>query len=151
MTDFNELLKKGWGEIPERKLLPVGSWLLKCLSITFAPAKKEGNSPQVAALFQPKEAMEDVDPTELAALLDGDYDIAQNKIGYRIWMEDASSLKKVEKLLTQLGVDMTGLTVEESFKKARGHEISGYVTQRAYKANDGTDATSNDITEFAPL
>lgn len=151
MTDYNALLKQGWENIPEKRLLPVGAWLLKCTNISYQAAKSDDGNATVMAVFIPKEAMDDVDSEALAALLEGDYDLATNKLFYRVWIEDATSFNKVGKLLDDLGVDRTGKTLEESFKAAKGHEITGYVVQRQFKDKSGNVDTANDITQFSPV
>lgn len=151
MTDFNDLLKKGWGEVPTKKLLPVGTYVVKCESVTYKAAAEEGKNAVVMAVFSAKEALDDVDADELTALLADDYDISANKLFYRIWIEDATSFNRVGALLTDLGVDMAEISIEESFKKAKGHEITAFVTQRTFKARSGESETSNDITQFAAI
>jgi hypothetical protein len=149
MSDYADIANLSWDNIQEPKVLPIGTYLLKLRNVTFQPSKEEGKSPVVLFVHVPKEAMEDVRSDELEAL-GSEYDISENKLFTRVFIEDGSSWDQVRKLLAKHGVEVSG-GVEESFKKARNSEVLGYLDQRAFTRKDGTNGVANNVTEFAPV
>lgn len=149
MSDYSDIANLSWDNIQEPKVLPVGSYLLRLSNAVFQPAKDADKSPVVMFVHTPKEAMSDVDADEIDALGDG-YDISENKLFTRIFIEDGSSWAKVRAILGKHGVEVTG-DVGESLKKAKGAEVIGYLNQQRFKRKDGTTGESNNVTEFAPV
>lgn len=149
MSDYAEIAELSWDEIQEPKTLPVGTYLLKLRNVTFQPSKEEGKSPVVMFIHVPKEAMEDVKSDELEEL-GPEYDISENKLFTRVYIEDGSSWDQVRKLLAKHGVEVSG-TVLESFKKAKGSEVLGYLEQRTFTRKDQSVGVANNVTEFAPV
>lgn len=149
MSDYKDIAELSWEEIQEPKPLPVGTYLLKLTNAVFQPAKDESKSPTVMFVHKPKEAMDDVDTGELSAL-GAEYDIGENKIFTRIYIEDGSSWDQVRKLLAKHGVAVKG-SVPETLKNAKGAEVLGYLDQRSFARKDGTQAVANNVTEFAPV
>lgn len=130
MTDYADILKRAWSEIPEPKVLPGGSWLLKGLAAKFSPPKGDSDSSTVLFMYQVKEPCEDVNDGEVAELGE-DYDFGLNKISYTVWINEDSDWDKVRKHLVRNGVDISG-SLEDSFKAFKGTEVIGYVTEAVY-------------------
>lgn len=151
MSDSNyaDILQQSWSEIPEPKVLPVGSYLLKGSNATFQKAKDETKNPSVLMVFQPKEAMDDVDQAALAELGDN-YEVTENSVFHRVYIERKSDWDKVRKILAKMGVSVEG-SLEESFKAFRGAEVIGYLDQNTYTNGEGNVITQNVIKEFAPV
>lgn len=149
MSDYADIADLSWDNIQEPKTLPVGTYLLKLRNVSFQPSKEEGKSPVVLFVHAPKEAMEDVRSEELEAL-GSEYDISENKVFTRKYIEDGASWAEVRNLLAKHGVEVSG-SVEESFKKAKGAEVLGYLDQNTFTRKDGTVATGNNVTEFAKV
>ena len=149
MSDYADIADLSWDNIQEPKVLPVGSYLLKLRNAVFQPAKEADKSPVVMFVHVPKEAMDDVDTSELEAL-GTEYDIAENKLFTRIYIEDGSSWDQVRKLLSKHGIEAKG-KIEETLKAAKGAEVIGYLDQRAFTRKDGSAGMANNVTEFAPV
>lgn len=149
MSDYQDIANLSWDEIQEPKPLPVGTYLLKLRNAVFQPSKEEGKSPVVMFVHAPKEAMSDVDSEELQAL-GAEYDIAENKVFTRIYIEDGSSWARVRNILEKHGVKPEG-DITESFKKAKGAEVLGYLNQQTFTRKDASVGVSNNVTEWAPV
>lgn len=149
MSDYADIAELSWDEIQEPKTLPVGTYLLRLRNAVYQAAKEADKSPVVMFVHVPKEAMDDVNSDELSAL-GAEYDIGENKIFTRIYIEDGSSWDQVRKLLAKHGVEAKG-KIEESLKAAKGAEVLGYLNQRAFARKDGTQGVANNVTEFAPV
>lgn len=149
MSDYADIADLSWDNIQEPKTLPVGTYLLKLRNAVFQPAKDADKSPVVMFVHVPKEAMEDVKGDELEALGDN-YEIGENKIFTRIFIEDGSSWAAVRNLLVKHGLKVSG-NIQESLKAAKGAEVLGYLDQDRFTRKDGTVGTGNKVTEFAPV
>lgn len=150
MSDYADIANLSWDEIQAPALLPVGSYLLKSRNASYQPSKEEGKSPTVMFVYQPKEAMEDVKSDELDEL-GADYDISENKIFHRFYIEDGSSWDVVRKHLEKHGVTVEG-GVLETLKKFKGTEVVAYLDQRSFtNKTTGAVVTQNVATEFAPV
>lgn len=149
MSDYKDIANLSWSEIQETKPVPDGTYLLKGSNAVFQPAKEEGQSPTVMFVHSLKEAMDDVRSEELKALGD-DYDIHENKVFTRIFIEDGSSWMKVKGILEKHGVVLTD-NVEADLKKVKGAEVLGYLTKDKFKRKDGSYGENNKVTEFAAV
>lgn len=149
MSDYADIADLSWDNIQEPKVLPIGTYLLKLSNAVFQPSKDVDKSPTVMFVHKAKEAMDDVNTDELEAL-GADYDISENKIFTRIFIEDGSSWDQVRKLLAKHGVEVSG-NVVESLKKAKGSEVLGYLNQQTFTRKDGSVGTGNNVTEFAKV
>lgn len=158
-VDYSDIVGLSWDNIQQPRNLPGGTYLFVLRNMSFVPAKEEGKNPQVIFVHSPKEAMSDVDSDELAKLGE-DYDISENKIFTRQFIEDGSSWAAVARLAAKHRtadgpLDLASLDkdVLESIKKVRGMkaEVLGYVklgkpfTDRA----TGETRQMNEISEFA--
>lgn len=144
MSDYADIATKAWDEVQEIKLLPVGSYLLTCRGGSIqAPKSADGNSSAMFT-YEPNEAMDDVDLAELGA----DYDLSGNRIFVRLWLSDANDLNKLRKHILAHGVDVKGMSVDESIKACKGTQVAAYITTRNYTAADGNAVTENVANNF---
>lgn len=149
MSDYAEIADLSWENIQEPKPVPVGTYLLKLKNAVFQPSKEEGRSPVVMFVHSPKEAMEDVKAEELEEL-GSEYDISENKVFTRIYIEDGSSWAAVRNLLAKHGVETKG-SIPETLKKAKGSEVLGYLVKDRFERKDGTVGENNKVTEWAKV
>lgn len=149
--DYTDILKQSWDEIPEAKALPVGSYLLKARNASYQASKDADKNPVVLFVYAPKEAMDDVDADALSALGEN-YEIADNRIFKRFYIETNADWDQVRKHIVKHGVDLTGKTIEEGLKAVAGTEVIAWLDQSVYtdKAT-GEPKTSNDPKEFATV
>lgn len=151
MSDYTDILKKSWDEIPEAAALPVGSYLLKARNASFQPAKEADKNPVVLFVYAPKEAMDDVDTGALAALGEN-YDIADNRIFKRFYIETNADWDNVRKHIVKHGVDLKGKSLEEGLTAVKGTEVIAYLDQSTYQDKaTGEMKTNNDAKEFVPV
>lgn len=150
MSDYADILSQSWDEIPEAKTLPQGSYLLRARSASYQPAKDVDKSPAVLFVYSAKEAMEDVDADEIAKLGDN-YDIGANKIFSRFFVADKSDWDNVRKHIAKHGVDLKGLTIEESLKAVKGREVIAFLGQRSFTTNAGEAKEENVPSNFTPV
>lgn len=152
-TNYADIANLSWDNIQAPKNIPGGTYLLKLRNIVFQPSKEEGKNPVVMFVHVPKEPMEDVSTEELEAL-GANYDISQNKLFTRVFIEDGSSWDRVRRLLEKHGLEMKG-GVEESLKAASksGAEVLGAVgLGKPFKdAASGEMRQLNEVTEFAAV
>lgn len=149
MSDYADITNLSWEEIQEPQPLPVDTYLLKARNAVFQPSKDADKSPVVMFVYVPKEAMDDVKTDELAAL-GADYDIAENKIFARFYIEDGSSWDQVRKHLLKHGVEVSG-GILETLARVKGTEVLAYLEQKSFVRKDGSQGTANNATEFAPV
>lgn len=150
MSDYADIANLSWDEIQEPQVLPVGSYLLKLSNASFQPSKDADKSPVVMFVYKAKEAMEDVNTEELEAL-GAEYDISENKIFHRIYIEDGSSWDQVRKHIAKHFPEDEAPPkgkVVDTLKALKGAEIVGYLNQQSFKRKDGTQGMSNNATEF---
>lgn len=149
MTDnYAEILNRSWDEIPEPKLIPTGSWLLRGNNVGYFPAKEEGKSSRVAFFYTPKEAMDDVSEEELAQL-GADYDLADSDVVKQFFINRNKDWDAVRKHLELHGIDTKGKSQDETFKEFKGSEVIAYVGTRTYVDSSGVTKEQNDPTQFA--
>lgn len=150
MTDnYADILTQSWDSIPEPKTLPGGSWRLKAKGASF----KEGDgttSARAMFIYEPKEAMDDVDATALEDLGE-DYDVSANLIFYTVWIETARDWDTVRKHLAKHDPKLLNMPIGESFKKVRGTEINAYLGQRTYTNKAGELVEENTASQFVAV
>lgn len=140
---YSDILNRSWDDIPQPKLLPEGTWLLKLRNVSYFPANEESNQPErVAFFFEAKEPMDDVDAQELSALGDG-YNYAINDITKQFSIFRPAAWNDVRKLLALLGVDTKGKDQATTFKDAKGAEVLGYLRQNTFQTRAGETRTDN--------
>src|SRR6266850_208671 len=136
MSDYADIASLSWDTIQEPHTLPVGTYLLRLSNATFQPAKDADKSPVVMFVYRVKEAMDDVKSEELDEL-GSEYDITENKVFYRVYIEDGSSWDQVRKHLLKHEVKIEG-TVIDTLKRAKGSEVLAYLEQNTFKRQDGS-------------
>lgn len=147
MSDYADIATLSWDEIQETKPVPNGTYLLKLSNAVFQPSKDEAVSPAVMFVHTVKEAMSDVDAAELEAL-GADYDVTENKVFTKVFIEDGSSWKKVQSILEKHGAKTSGKVLDD-LKKAKGSEVLGYLVKDRFTRKDKTVGENNKVTEWA--
>lgn len=151
MTEkYEDILNMNWDNIPEPKLLPVGSWLLRGRNVAVFQPKEEGQSIRVAFFYEAKEPMEDVNQTELEAL-GADYSYSENDIVKQFFINRNKDWDNVRKHLALHGVDVNGQSIAASFKAFKGAEVVAFLTTKTFTGGDGQTRTENDPTGFAQV
>jgi hypothetical protein len=146
-TNYADILKTSWDEIPVPKLLPQGSFTFKCRDAKFVPPKKEGDRAQVMFVYEAVEAMSDVPEAAMQELGEG-WESMVEPIFFKPFFETPTDRARVRKHLILLGVDLSGYSIEESLKAAKGQSIVGYVVQETYVDKAGQPQTKNAIQTF---
>jgi hypothetical protein len=148
------VLKGSWGEIPEVKLLPGGTYRLRCRNVSFQAPKSEDGNPSVMFVYVPQETMDDVDQEALSEL-GPDYDIEENQLFERIWLERGADWDRLRKHLLKHGITEADLEeagdIESSLKLAKGRDVLGLVIQRQYKDKTGTMRQENGVSTYVSL
>lgn len=149
---YSEILSRSWGDIPQPKLLPEGTYLLRVRNVSYFPANEEKNQPErVTFFFEAKEAMDDVDQGELSALGE-DYSFSINDIAKQFSLFRPNDWDGVRKLLTLLGVDCSPTKSQaETFSEAKGQEVLGFVKQATFTKKSGESVTQNQPEAFAAV
>ncbi len=152
MSDnYEDLLNRTRAETPTMETLPVGSYRLKSRGARFTPAKEDGKNDSVMFIYAAMEAMDDVDPDALAAL--GDYDISQNKLFFRVWIESEADWGAFWSHVDKHGE--LGLGADASRKEAmeaiKGAEIIAWLDQRSFQNKAGDMVDTNDPVSFASV
>lgn len=144
--NYEEILNRGWDEVPEVKVLPEGSWLLAGRNAAYKEPEGDSN-PFLMFVYEPKEPMDDVD-TDALDELGADYDFSNNRLFFRMWLETSADWDKVRKHLVKHGIDVSG-SIKDSLDAFKGTEIVSYLEQRSYTDNAGEPQVTNDPTQFA--
>lgn len=149
-NSYEAILDKAWDEIPESKVLPTGSWLLKCRNAVYQPAKSADKSPSVLFVYAAKEPMDDVSDEELAELGDG-YDVSDNRIFTRFWIETNRDWDSVRNHIKKHGVEVEGTSIKDSLAAVKGHEVVAVLGTRTYEDATGEMKVDNTTSMFAPV
>jgi hypothetical protein len=150
MDDYEEILNKSWDEIPSPQVLPVGSYRLKVKGASYKEAKSSGTNDYVLFVYQAVEPLEDVDADALAEL--GDYDISQNTLFFRIWIEAYADWDDVRKHVVKHGIELVpGETPKETLARMKGAVVIAWLDQRTYENKAGDTVEDNDPMQFAPV
>lgn len=150
MSEYADILSQSWDNIPQPKLLPVGSWLLKGRNASFQAAKDETKSNAVLFVYSAKEPMDDVDSDALSEL-GAEYDVAENKIFFRMYVDDAAAWDGVRNHLAKHGIDTAGKSIADSLKAFKGTEVIAYLDQNTFVNAAGESVTSNNAKQFAQV
>lgn len=147
---YEDILNQSWGDVPEPKTLPNGSWRLKGKSAQFRAPK--GQVPATAMfIYQAVEPMDDVDEDALRALGEN-YDYATKPIFFTIWLETGADFDAVRKHLAKHGVDVsTNAGIKESLKAFRGKEIVALLDKRTFVNAAGEEKDENTASQFTPV
>lgn len=148
--NYEDILNQSWDNIQEAAVLPVGSYLLRARNASFQPSKDADKSSTVLFVYSPKEPMDDVDSNELAAL-GADYDISENRIFARFYVETAADWNSVREHLKKHGIDPAGKSIADSLKAVKGTEVIAYLGQRQFQNAAGEQKVDNNPTQFAAV
>lgn len=150
MSDYIDIANTSWDEIPEKVLLPEGTWRLKLRSASFKEPKTENGKATVTFVYEPTMAMDDVDDEKLRAMGE-DYDLGNNPIFYTIWLERQTDWHKVKDHINKHGVEASG-NIQATFKSLRGREVLAFIGTRRFTPA-GTDVVveTEDVSQFAPV
>ena len=145
---YEDILALTWGNIPEPKTLPDGSWELKPRNASYQPGG-EGKDGRVVFFYTPVEPMEDVNLGDLKAL-EG-YDVSDSDVSATFWIEKKKDWDAVRTHLSLHGVDVSDDTPLPVSLKAfrKGNNVVGYVTTRSFVASTGQTITQNVANQFA--
>lgn len=152
MSDnYIDTLNKSWGDIPEPKTLPVGTWLLRGRNVAVFPPAEEGKSARVAFFYEAVEPMDNVNGDELAALGD-DYSFAENDIVKQFFINRSKDWWAVRKHLELHGIAVEeGMTIPETFKLFKGTEVYAYLSTKTFTNGAGETKIDNDPVNFSAL
>lgn len=162
MTDYDDYESIGdtsWDDIPVVKTLPKGPWLLQGKNAKRMKGREgddehSASSPYVLFFYKVVEPLVEVDDAELAALGD-DYDLQNNDLTFRIYIESKVDYRKVLAHLAKHGVapamdEATGKLegIDATLKKFRGAKVIGVLGQRTFTDKAGELRTDNTISAF---
>lgn len=150
MSDaHSDILNKSWADIPQPKVLPVGTWLLQGRNASFIPKKEDSTlSARVLFFYRAKEPMDDVNQDELAALGDN-YDFDNNDIVKQFWVDRPKDWDAVRRHLELHGVEISG-SIQDTLKRFKNTEVLAYLNTKTFTSN-GESKVDNDPTSFAAV
>ena len=149
MSDYADILNTSWDNVPRPLPLPVGSYILKGRNATYQPRKSEDKSDAVLFVYGVKEPMEDVDQDALDEL-GGNYDLGNNTIFHRIYVETSVDWDRVRSHLKNHGVEPSG-TISDTLKAFKGAETVAFLNQRSFVNAAGEAKVENTASNFAVL
>lgn len=149
---YEDILKRQYGNIQKTKTLPTGSWELVCRNATFQiPDEDSSKNPSFLIAYAPVRAMDDVDEEALSALGDN-YDVGENRVFTRMWYETGRDLEAFFAHVEKHGVDVTPeMTVEEALKALKGKKIVAYLGKRTYQNKMKQMVTDNEAESFTAV
>lgn len=147
-SKYSDIANKQWDDIPEPKLLPEGTYLLRGMNVSHFPAdEKNDRSERVVFFYQVKEPMDDVDTTELNELGEN-YDFANNDIAQQFFISRSKDWDRVRKHLEAHGIATKGKSLPDSFEEFRNTEVLAHVIQDEYVNHSGQLVKQNKPTLF---
>lgn len=148
--NYEDILKKAYGQIQKVRPLPTGTWRLKCRNASFQKGDSEnGKNPAFMFVYVPVSPADDVDEGQLAEL-GATYDVAENRVFFKVWYETGRDLNTFFDHVAKHGVKVTdGMTIEDAMKAVKGKEIMSYLGLRTFKTKAGDTVTDNDAETFA--
>lgn len=155
-NDYDDILNRSWDEIPEDKLTPNGSWVLKVRNAAFIEPKEEGKSARVVFFYTPKEPLDDVDAVALQELEAEGYDLSQNQITAQFYVEGNRDWNTIRGHMDKHigGKNGDAKNIRESLKLIKGAEVVAYVDVRSYDKDvngETVTITENSATNFTKL
>jgi hypothetical protein len=158
MSDYEDILKRQWKDLPTVHTLPGGSWEIVGRNAVYQEGK-EGNSASVLFVVGARSPMDDVDEGALAELpntADGKpYDVTMNRIFHRIWVESDAEWDGVRSFLAKFiaggkeAVDE--MSLEDSFKAFKGAAAVAMLGTRTFINGAGEPQTENTLKSVIPL
>lgn len=149
MSDYADISDLSWDNIQEPKPAPNGTYLLRGSNAVFQPSREEGQNPAVMFVHNIKEPMSDVKSEELEAL-GVDYDLTENKVFSKVFIEDGSSWMKVKAILEKHGIKTSGKVLDD-LKKVKGAEVLAYLTVSTFKRKDDSVGQNNKVETWAAV
>lgn len=147
--EYADILKRSWDDIPKPQLLPNGSWRLKVKNAKCMPAASADKNPFALIVYSPMEPLADVDEDAIAEL-DG-YDVSQNRIFNRIWLETAADWDGLRNHIRKHGIDTGGRSPEDTLKALKGTEIIAFLDRETFTNGAGEVQEQNVASKFAPV
>jgi hypothetical protein len=149
MPDYEDILNRSWDDIPEPKVVPVGTWRLKGENATWINAKAADQNDRILFVYSLMEPLSDVDEDDLTAL--GDYDYTQNRVFAAFFMETAKDYDAVRKHMRKHGIDCTGRSMKDTLGAIKGTEVLAYLDTKTFTNSVGDVENDNDPKQFAPV
>ncbi len=155
MPDFNDLLAKPTDDIKKPEPLPVGSYLGSIVKYEFAEAKtpKDKENPVKAVAEMSillNEALDDVDPEDLAMFLASGAKISGRKYSHTFWLT-ADALYRVVEFAASLGIETSGKTLGEIFPELLNQSVIAAVDHVQSKKPGKEDDVYANITNLAAI
>lgn len=151
-TNFEDFFKKAKAELPEPKPLPRGHYTLALRGTFKRPPREEGKSGQVAFFYEPVEAHDDVDPSELEAFTSGGLSIKDNVVSVEFWLGDWNDVRQIFDHLALLGVNTDETPdLSAALNKAANKRIVAYVSPVTYMHKVKGMQTKDTAQGFAAL
>jgi hypothetical protein len=148
---YSELLSRSWDDIPEPKVLPEGTWLLKGRNVAYFPENEEKEkSARVAFFYEAKEPMDDVDAEALTSLGEN-YDFANNDIVKQFFINRDKDWATIRTFLGKHGIDTKGKTQQAAFDAFKGAEVFAYLGTKVFTDSSGVTRTDNDPSNFTSV
>lgn len=147
---YADILKRQWKDVPKVKLLPTGTYELKLRNASFQKARDEDKNPNFMFVYEPVSAQDDVDEGQLAEL-GAEYDMANNRIFFKLWYETSADLDALRAHLAKHGVDNDEQSIEDSLKAAKNTKVIAYLDQRSYTNRSGDAVVTNDPKNFVAI
>lgn len=147
--EYADILKRSWDDIPKPQLLPNGSWRLKVKNAKYMEPKAADQNPFVLVVYSPMEPLADVDEDAVGEL-DG-YDVSQNRVFNRIWLETAADWDGLRNHIRKHGIDTGGRSPEDTLKALKGTEIIAFLDRETFTNGAGEVREQNVASKFAPV
>lgn len=148
---YADIADQSWDDLPQPKVLPEGTWLLRGTNVSYFPEdKKNDKKARVVFFYDFKEPMDDVDQSELQALGE-DYDFGNNDVAKQFYINKPKDWAGVRKHLELHGVDCEGKSQPETFDAFKGTEVLSYITKGVYTNRAGESVEQNVASTFAAV
>src|SRR5262245_17512479 len=138
--NYDEILNGSWDNVPQDKVLPEGSWLLRGKNATFQKAKEADKSDRFLFVYQVREPMSDVDAQALQGL--GDFDITSKQVFYTVFIQRPKDWDTLKSHFAKHGVPTNG-SIQESLKGFEGSEVIAYLGTKTFTSKSGDVVTDN--------
>lgn len=147
MSNYEEILSRSWDDLPEDKVLPEGSWILRGRNATFQKSEGKGGD-RFLFIYQVQEAMDDVDEKALSSL--GNYDVKDKQVFFTMFVQRPNDWKALRAHLAKHGIDVTG-NIQQSLQAFPGTDVVAYLGTKTFTTKGGDVVTDNDPTQFSAL
>jgi len=136
-NDYNDVMNKGWDELPETQLTPRGTYRLKARSVAEVLPKEKGASGKVLVTYTPVEAMDDVDEAAMQAFEAAGLDVRDQEIVVTFWLGKVKDWHRLKAHIALHGVDLSQFrdNKRDALKAMKGCEIMATVQPRKFTVN----------------